>query len=67
MNIKRISIKDIQERLERKSVTFSVRMDEKLKRQIDLSAKKNGVTANRLIKTVLELYCAKEENLKRAG
>ena len=60
MNNNRISIRDIKEKLNRKSVTFSVRMDEALKKQIDKSAKKNGVTANRLIKTVLEHYCARE-------
>lgn len=60
MNTKRISIKNIKEKLRRKSVTFSVRMDESLKKQIDQSAKKNGVTSNRLIKTVLEHYCSRQ-------
>lgn len=57
---KRLSIKEIKERLNRKSVTFSVRMDEKLKKAIDHNAKKAGVTSNRLIKTVLEHYVDKQ-------
>ena len=60
MNTKRISIRSIKEKLNRKSVTFSVRMDESLKKQIDRSAKQNGVTSNRLIKTILEHYCIKQ-------
>jgi len=59
----KLNIREIQGRLYQKSVTFSVRMDEKLKKKIDLSARKNGVTSNRLIKTILEHYTAKDQKL----
>ena len=43
-----------------KSITFSIRINSDLKKQLELSAQKNGVKANRLINTVLTSYLTKE-------
>lgn len=58
-------INSIKQDLERKkSITFSIRMSKSLKEELRRCAKRNDVTTNRLIKTVLEHYVSKDQKLQ---